>query len=312
MTALAEMIASQEAAIEEMASRDLTRAVDSLAGASRIVCVGTGTSQHAAELGALAFQRAGRDARWLTSWAGAHTAFHPGDAVIVITHTAETVYAIRTRAAALAAGVPVVSITGVGRTTWPDAIETVAPERSETYTVSYTAAVAVLARLAGALGGPDRDLAGTVAAVRDAMDDPLIEGVPVPARSLALIGSGPWGVAAREGALKIREAARMLAEGFDAERFLHGNAVPYTAADGLVLLAPDADPDGLVAALGAAARSEGIPVSELPGDVALGPVLGQIPLTVRLQLLAEWYAAVRGQNPDVAITGAWATKELWS
>ena len=156
-------------AIEEMAGRDIQPAVDSLAGASRIVCVGTGTSQHAAELGALAFERAGRDARWMTSWTAAHTTFRPGDAVVVITHTAETVYAVRARAAALAAGVPVVSITGVGRTTWPDAIETVAPERSETYTVSYTAAVAVLARLAGALGGPDHDLTGTADAVRAAL-----------------------------------------------------------------------------------------------------------------------------------------------
>ena len=134
----------------------------------------------------------------------------------------------------------------------------------------------------------------------------------MPARSVVLIGSGPWGITAREGALKIREAARMLAEGFDAERFLHGNAVPYTASDGLVLLAPDADPDGLVAALGAAARTEGLQVSELPGDIALGPVLGQIPLTVRLQLLADRFAILRGQDPDVAIVGAWAAKELWS
>jgi glutamine---fructose-6-phosphate transaminase (isomerizing) len=311
-SALAEMIARQADAIEEMATRDLSRAVDILGGADRIVCVGTGTSQHAAELGALAFERAGRDARWLPSWSAAHGTFRPGDAVVVITHTAETAYAIRARAAALAAGARVVSITGTGRTDWPDAIETVAPERSETYTVSYTAAVAVLARLSVAVGGPDHDLNGTADAVRAVLADPTIDGVPVPARSIALIGIGPWGIAAREGALKIREAARILAEGFDAERFLHGYAVPFTAADALVLVAPEADADGLVAGLGAAARTEGMQVVSLPGDVALGPVLGQIPVTVRLQLLADRYATQRGQNPDVAIVGAWTTKALWS
>jgi glucosamine--fructose-6-phosphate aminotransferase (isomerizing) len=245
----------------------------------------------------------------MTSWSGAHFEYRSGDAVVVLTHTAETVYAVRAREAALAAGVPVVSITGTGRTNWPDAIETVPPEQSETYTVSYTAAVAVLARLAGALGGPDRDLAGTVAAVRSVLAAPGLDAVPMPARSLAIIGAGPGGITAREGALKLREAARMLAEGFDAERFLHGNAVPYTAADGLVLLSPS---DDLCAALGVAAAAEGVPVSTLDGDFGLGPVLDQIPATVRLQLLADRFAGLRGQDPDTAIVGAWAGKDLWT
>jgi glucosamine--fructose-6-phosphate aminotransferase (isomerizing) len=246
----------------------------------------------------------------MTSWAGAHATYRSGDAVVVLTHTAETVYAVRARERALAAGVPVVSITGIGRTTWPDAIETVEPEQSETYTVSYTAAVALLARLAGALGGADDDLAGTAAAVRAVLASPDVDRVPMPARSLVIIGAGPSGIAAREGALKLREAARMLAEGFDAERFLHGNAVPYTAADSLVLLSPD---DELAAALATAAGAEGIQVSTLDrNDSGLGPVLGQIPTTVRLQLLADRFAALRGQDPDAAIVGAWAAKELWT
>jgi glucosamine--fructose-6-phosphate aminotransferase (isomerizing) len=32
---------------------------------------------------------------------------------------------------------------------------------------------------------------------------------------------------------------------------------------------------------------------------------------VRLQLLAERFARLRGQNPDVAITGAWDSPALW-
>ena len=42
------------------------------------------------------------------------------------------------------------------------------------------------------------------------------------------------------------------------------------------------------------------------------PLLAQIPLTVRLQLLAARFAAERGQNPDVVITGKWNDPELWS
>ena len=58
--------------------------------------------------------------------------------------------------------------------------------------------------------------------------EPGIDEVAVPARSLAIVGGGPWGITAREGALKIREGARMLAEGFDTDRLLHGGAVPLT------------------------------------------------------------------------------------
>jgi glucosamine--fructose-6-phosphate aminotransferase (isomerizing) len=117
----------------------------------------------------------------------------------------------------------------------------------------------------------------------------------------------------------------MLAEGFDTDRLLHGGAVPLTAADGLVVLEPAADPDGLTAALGAAAEAERVPVAvlaatdvlaaaDIPGTADSGPLpplLAQIPMTVRLQLLAERFARLRRQDPDVAITGEWDAPALW-
>ena len=316
-TALLRMIGQQGDALDRMAGLDVTRPSGILAAAGRIVLVGTGTSLHAAELGAMMLDAAGRDARWYPAaiWARWSTGPRPGDALLVLSHTGETAYAARARADALAARVPVVSVTGAGRG-WPEAIETVAPDESHTYTVSYTATLAVLARLAHELGAADGSpgqLAQAAAAVRRACADPGTEDVAVPARSLAIAGCGPWGITAREGALKIREGARMLAEGFDTDRLLHGGAVPLTAADGLVLLEPAADPDGLTAALGSAAEAEGVPVSVLAaadGD-RLPPLLAQIPMTVRLQLLAERLARLRRQNPDVAIVGAWDEPALW-
>jgi glutamine---fructose-6-phosphate transaminase (isomerizing) len=316
-TALLRMIGQQGDALDRMAGLDVTRPAGILAAAGRIVLVGTGTSLHAAELGAMMLDAAGRDARWYpaATWARWSTGPQPGDALLVLSHTGETAYAARARADALAAGVPVVSVTGVGRG-WPEAIETVAPDESHTYTVSYTATLAVLARLAHELGAADGSpgqLAQAAAAVRRACADPGTEDVAVPARTLAIAGCGPWGITAREGALKVREGARMLAEGFDTDRLLHGGAVPLTAADGLVLLEPAADPDGLTAALGSAAEAEGVPVSVLAatdGD-RLPPLLAQIPMTVRLQLLAERLARLRRQNPDVAIVGAWDEPALW-
>jgi len=188
----------------------------------------------------------------------------------------------------------------------------VPPDESHTYTVSYTSVLAVLARLAGELGAAGfaaADVARAADAVRQVCASP--DELPVPGRALAIAGCGPWGITAREGALKIREAARMLAEGFDTDRLLHGGAVPYTAADGLVLLEPSADPDGLTAALGAAAVAERVPVTVLAATDGLPPLLAQIPMTVRLQLAAERYARLRGQNPDAAITGAWDEPALW-
>jgi glutamine---fructose-6-phosphate transaminase (isomerizing) len=322
-TALLRMILQQGDALDRMAGLDLAQPAGVLAGAARIILVGTGTSQHAAELGAMMLVSAGRDARWYpaATWARWGTSPRLGDALLVISHTGETAYAARARADALAAGVPVVSITGTGRA-WPEAIETVAPDESHTYTVSYTAALAVLARLAHELGSVDGSpgqLAQAAAAVRHVCAEPGIDGVAVPARSLAIVGCGPWGITAREGALKIREGARMLAEGFDTDRLLHGGAVPLTAADGLVVLEPAADPDGLTAALGAAAQAERVPVAvlaaaDVPGAADSGPLpplLAQIPMTARLQLLAERFARLRRQDPDVAITGEWDAPALW-
>ena len=318
---LLRMINSQADAIERMAQTDLSGPAQRLAGARRIILVGTGTSQHAAELGALMLAEAGLDARPASAahfarWAAP---LRPDDAAIVISHTAETAFARRCREQILAAGVPLVSITGTG-SGWPEAIETVDREQSETYTVSYSAALTVLAVLAQHLGAANYDadtLQATATAVRTVIEMAGTDRIDLPARALAIIGAGPWAVTAREGALKIREASRTLAEGFEAESYLHGAAVPFGAADGLILLEPERDPDGLVAALGRAAQEEGIAVSTLaaarhdllPAD--LPPVLAQLPMTVRLQLLAAQFARSRAQNPDVAITGAWAAADLW-
>ncbi|WP_326606673.1 SIS domain-containing protein [Streptomyces sp. NBC_01800] len=316
-TALHDVIHTQADAIARLAGADFSGLAERLVGARRIVLIGTGTSRHAAALGAMMFARAGIDARWSSAAGFARwgAPLRDGDAMVVITHTAETAFALTCREQALAAGIPVVSITGHG-SGWPDAVETVERERSETYTASYTSALTVLASLAAHLGAeefaPDA-LRRTAEAVRAVVAEPGIDEVAFPARSIALIGAGPWGVTAREGALKIREASRTLAEGYEAEDYLHGSAVPFGSADGLILLEPAGDPDGLTAALGEAARQEGITVHTLGGAPAgLSPLLAQLPMTARLQLLADRFAEIRRQDPDVAIVGAWAEKRLWT
>ena len=80
----------------------------------------------------------------------------PQDGVVVITHTAETAFALSTRAQAFTAGLGPVMITKRG-SGFPDAIETVDKETSDTYTVSYTTAVLALAMLAKELGAEQLD-----------------------------------------------------------------------------------------------------------------------------------------------------------
>lgn len=290
-------------------------AAEGLHRARRIWVVGTGTSFHAAELGASMLQLTGRQAQAAPSMQFVSFApiVGPQDAIIVITHTAETAFALSTRAQAFLAGLDVVMVTRQG-TDFPEAIETVPKETAETYTVSYTSALLTLALLARELGASELDdpvLERVPGSVLAALDAPGIEEIPQPERLIVFVGAGPASVTAREAALKVREGARFLAEGFDAEYLLHGSAVPLDARDRLVALTPP-DPGPLVEAIAHAASAEGIAVTRLVETADLPPLLAQIPLTVRLQLLALRFALERGQDPDTVIVGAWADPGTWA
>jgi glucosamine--fructose-6-phosphate aminotransferase (isomerizing) len=313
VTELERAIRAQPAELRRLAGLDLPPHARRLAAGERAWLVGTGTSLHAAELGAAMLGRAGVDARFASSMDFARRApLRAGDGVIVISHTGETAYARASRARALDLGAETLSLTATG-VGWPEAIEVTERERSETYTRSYTAVLGVLALLAGELGaeglGPD-----AIAAAADAADaalaDPGIHLLPEPERLLVLAGTGPEAVTAREGALKLREAARLAAEGYDAEYLLHGSAVPLDGRDALLLLGHDED--GFVRELGHAAAGGGITVARLDQQEPQDELLAQIPLTVRLQLLALRRAEAGGHDPDTVITGSWAAEGVWS
>jgi glucosamine--fructose-6-phosphate aminotransferase (isomerizing) len=180
--------------------------------------------------------------------------------------------------------------------------------------VSYTAALLVLAMIAAEMGADSVTtdaLRAVPDAVRSALAAPGTEQVPIPRRSLQLVGAGHSSITAKEGALKVREGARVLAEGHDAEFFLHGTAVPLTEDDH-VLAITSGDEDGLVEGVATAAAGAGLGVTRLAETSSLPPALAQIPLTVRLQLLASRFADERGQNPDTVIVPPWDDAGLWS
>jgi glutamine---fructose-6-phosphate transaminase (isomerizing) len=319
-TNLEHQIRSQPDALDELLASNVTRnqiriAAEGLQQARRIWVVGTGTSQHAASLGAAMMQEAGRSAHAVSSMQFVRQApiVGPKDAVIVITHTAETAYALAARSLAFQAGLDVVMVTKKN-SPFSDAIETVEKETSETYTVSYTTALLALAMLAAEIGAeslsPDT-LALVPGSVRNALESPGTEQIPIPRRLISIFGAGAASVTAREGALKIRESSRFLAEGMDAEYLLHGSAVPLTPEDHLVALTTP-DDDGFVDALAKAGEAEGIGVTRVAEPAPLPALLAQIPLTVRLQMLALRIATSRGQDPDKVIVGHWDDPALWS
>jgi glutamine---fructose-6-phosphate transaminase (isomerizing) len=316
MTQLERAIKAQSAELERLADHDVASLAARLEGRRRVWLVGTGSSQHAAELGALLLAQAGLDARWSGSseFASFVAKPDPDDAVILISHSARTSFAAAAREAALASGAEVVSITGIGRG-WPEAIETVAMEQSQTYTVSLTGALMVLCRLAHELGAPGlsaSDLKTAVERIRTVIDEMEVPAVEPPERVLVLVGSGAGAVSAREGALKLREAARVLAEGYGSEYLLHGHAVPLQRGDALLLLGPAADRDGLLPALGEAAGAEGLVVASVDEPSIDHPILAQLPIIVRLQLLALTFSRTRSTDPDKAIAGHWADEAMWA
>ena len=320
ITNLERQIRSQPDALDELltsgsAKNKIHVAAEGLQRARRIWVVGTGTSQHAASLGAAMLQEAGRSAHAVSSMQFVRHAPIVGaqDAVIVISHTGETSYALAARALAFHAGLDVIMITKKNGP-FADAIETVEKETSETYTVSYTTALLALAMLAAEIGAEafsaDK-LALVPGSVRNAIERSDTEQIPIPPRVMTIFGAGAASVTAREGALKIREASRSLAEGMDAEYLLHGSAVPLTSEDHLIAITTP-DDDGFVEALAKAGEAEGIGVSRLGEPAPLPVLLAQIPLTARLQLLALRIATSRGQDPDKVIVGHWDDPALWA
>ena len=305
MTELERAIRAQPHELRRLAGLELPAHANRLAAGERIWLVGTGTSLHAAELGAAMMARAGIDARFASSLEFAkRSPLRAGDGVIVLSHTGETAYARAARARALKLGAETLSLTAIG-VGWAEAVEVTEKERSETYTRSYTGALAVLALIAGELGAeglaPEAIVAAADAA-EAALAEPALDGVPEPERLLVIAGAG---------ALKLREAARLAAEGYDAEYLLHGSAVPLDERDALVLVGPDED--GLLHELGKAAEAEGVAVERVCEVAeASDELMAQIPLTIRLQLLALRRAEQGGHDPDTVISGAWAAEALWN
>ena len=317
-SALERQIRSQPAELARLLSDPDVRgqvhaAAEGLHRVRRLWVVGTGSSQHVAHLGAAMLQDAGRSAHAVSSMQFVRNApiVGPRDGVLIITHSGSSAYAMAARVLAFSAGLQTVTVTHRG-TPLSDVIETTVAESSQTHSVGYTTALFAMGLLAAEMGADSitpEALASVPAAVGAALTDTGTQQVPAPSRALVFVGAGPTAITAHEGALKVREAARLLGEGFDAEYFVHGNGALLGSTDHLVALVTP-DEDGLVEGIARTAEASHVPVTRVAESAQLPPLLMQIPYTARLQVLALRLALAKGQNPDVVSTGAWADPAL--
>ena len=296
MSAMRDTMATQPEALRRILDdqRGLDAAAQRLAG-RRVLVVGTGTSWHAANQGAWCLRTAGLDA-WAVPAADA-AAGQPlpgeGDALLLLSHRGTKLFTSEVLERARAAGVPTVVVSKRGN---PDAdLETVPEEVSAAFTASHLGALLRVAQLAERLGAS----LGALQDVPDAVARELANGparVAPPARLLEFAGVGINAWTAAEGALKIREAALVAAEGLACESILHGPAVALGAEDSLVCLDSGTGSERLKQ-LADVARAQGTEVSEFARS-ELGEVLSIFPLTVVVQKIAAEAAETLGTNPD--------------
>jgi glucosamine--fructose-6-phosphate aminotransferase (isomerizing) len=261
----------------------------------RVLLIGIGTSWHAAHHGAWLLREAGveAEAAHAADVAPYERAIDAGEGVIVLSHTGGTGYSMQMLERARTAGAATVLISGIGN---GGDLETVEAEASYAYTASHTGALLRLAQIATALGaelGPLDAVPGRVAAVLDRAG-PLID---VPERLVELIGAGPNAWTAQEGALKIREAAYVAAEGLSSEQFFHGPSVALDEQDTLVVLDGGGPAAERTAAIAGAVEVTGARVVRF-AERELGEALSVLPLTVVVQRIAAELADARGVSPD--------------
>lgn len=336
------MIHSQPEVISaalEKADAPAGEAAEILASASRVFLAGTGTNSHAAVVGEHLLRTAGIDAYATTNFdfVTYPRPLRSGDVVIVLSHTGTTQYGAGAIRRAHQSGVPSIGITGLGAP-MPDVdvrIEVAPKELSDTYTQSYTAALAVLASVAaktGEVAGHDMTtlrealvaLPGDVAAILQRASTPGAspwvslwpEAVALSQRRrVILAGAGPNAVTAREGALKIKESSYLTAEGFELETMLHGGLQAVEAGDLAIVIAADgpaldrtADAVRALDTIGASVLvladqrvTDRLPESERVRIFTFASVpepLSPLLATVPLQLLAVFTAFLLGTNPD--------------
>lgn len=209
-------------------------------------------------------------------------------------------------------GAATVLVTGDARVSDADALLDIGcgPEDVGAKTKGFVCTVAALLLLARGFGGQPGgdDLAGLPSLIESIIER---SAAPLAAflrhttpTSLSILSYGPNMPTAREGALKILEAARIPVEALDVEEFLHGPHRRLSPDTGIVLIAPDGPMLERARALTTFATAVGasvLTISDAPDATITVPVterLGPLAYVVPLQLLAVELAGRLGRSPE--------------
>ena len=218
---------------------------------------------------------------------------------------------------ARAAGVPTAAITNDPASPLAGAADAVLDlavgvERSVAATKTYTASLAVVARLIGALGGDDRlaRLDGVPERMAQAID---LATAHVPAldahygtRHLVVVGRGYHYATAMEIALKVRELTGIIGEGFSPPDLLHGPIAAVARGTPALLVAPSGAVRASVLEAGAALADRGAvtirlddaPDADLPLPAGVPEELSPLVAVIPGQVLALRWAQLRGAPID--------------
>jgi glucosamine--fructose-6-phosphate aminotransferase (isomerizing) len=296
--------------------------VPALDPARPVVFTGIGTSLHACRIAAA----------WTRMLSGGRVRAHALDAhdlaltegiiaadqVVVVSHRGTKQRPNEVLAMAAAAGARTVAVSGEGAQPQADmVVHTVAQERASTHSISYTAALTVLARMVhGLLGEVADPLLAALRTVPDAMEKTL--GLPLaPAAVEALVGSAPApafvagsgldAVTAEEAALKLKEGTYRWVEGLNVEFGLHGMPAVYSAQTVAYLLRPAHNDGGRTESMISVLDRIGatVLIAGEEGDSVALPC-ASVPLLARpfvaivpFQRLVSAAAAVLGASPDL-------------
>jgi glucosamine--fructose-6-phosphate aminotransferase (isomerizing) len=186
-------------------------------------------------------------------------------------------------------------------------------ERSVAASKTYTASLAAIAALAAE---GDQELTDDVAHLPEALGRQLARtgdaGAAVEAAAdwerLTVVGRGVHYATAFEAALKVRELAGIVAEGYSPADLLHGPIATTGPGQPLLAIAPSGPTESSMRELVATARDRGARVAAIGHDPALGDPflelvdvpewLGPIVAIVPAQLLAVGLAEARGVDAD--------------
>ncbi len=330
-------ILSQPAELLKAVERNVESAISFASKLKRsadcnLYLVGTGSSLHAAEIGAYFLRGAAyaySPVRVMPISSYEFVNYTPPlrkkDAVVVVSHRGYKSYSNSSLRMAVDSGCHVAAVTGFDSTISDNDAEhvmrTVGQEKSSAHTVSLTTALGVLYSISVALSMPEAS-ARKEAGSRMKQVSAMMEGVISDRESLRntisgfgtigriwITGSGPNKIVAREGALKIQETCYLDAYGFEVEQMIHGPVRAASITDDLFIPVIWGGVDRRSSGLASAIHDAGGKVMAISNTAAekfnciaggfdleenLSPFVTLIPM----QLTALYLAVLRGTNPD--------------